>query len=41
MKIIGEVLIYLVSLPIFAFQTVEGIQALVEAFASISEYTGK
>jgi len=35
MKFIGEVLLYLIGLPIFAFQTVEGLEALGQVFAEM------
>lgn len=36
-KYIGEALIAFVSLPLFAFQTAEGLKAVVEIFAEISQ----
>ncbi|MFY0544102.1 hypothetical protein [Brevibacillus sp. H7] len=38
-KYIGESLIFLVSLPLFAYQTLEGIHALADVWALISQYT--
>ncbi|HZG13402.1 MAG TPA: hypothetical protein VE710_00115 [Candidatus Bathyarchaeia archaeon] len=38
-KWIGESLIFVVALPIFAFQTAEGLLGLIEVFGQISEYT--
>lgn len=37
-KYIGEVLLFAVSLPIFAFQTAESLHALADAFAQMSEF---
>ncbi|WP_255679497.1 hypothetical protein [Brevibacillus humidisoli] len=37
-KLIGEALIGLVSLPLIALQTAEGLKALVEIFAEIAQY---
>jgi hypothetical protein len=37
-KYIGEALILVVSLPIFAYQTFEGLHALADAFAQMSDY---
>jgi hypothetical protein len=39
MKVIGESLLYFVGLPLFAFQTFEGLQSLVQLFADVSQYT--
>ncbi|ERI10472.1 hypothetical protein [Aneurinibacillus aneurinilyticus] len=36
MNMIGEGLLYIVALPIFAFQSVEALQALVEISGEIS-----
>jgi hypothetical protein len=33
---IGEALLYVVALPIFAFQSIEGLQALVDITADIA-----
>lgn len=33
----GEALIYLVGLPLFALQTLEGLQALIEVFNQIAQ----
>ncbi len=38
-KYIGEGLIFLVSMPLFAYQTFEGIHALADVWALISEFT--
>lgn len=35
---IGEALLYLVGLPIFAYQTVEGLHALADAFVQMSDF---
>ncbi|MDF2682448.1 MAG: hypothetical protein K0R47_3638 [Brevibacillus sp.] len=37
-KYIGEVLLFAVSLPIFAFQTAESLHALADAFAQMSDF---
>jgi hypothetical protein len=37
-KYIGEGLIFLVSLPLFTYQTFEGMHALADVWALISEY---
>jgi hypothetical protein len=34
---IGEALIYLVGLPLFALQTFEGLQALIDVFNQIAQ----
>jgi hypothetical protein len=39
MKLIGEGLIYLVGLPLLAFQTFEGLHALIQVFGEIAQYT--
>ncbi|GAA4705843.1 hypothetical protein [Brevibacillus fulvus] len=36
---IGDLLIYLVSLPLLAFQTFEGLQAMVDVFNLIAEHS--
>jgi hypothetical protein len=35
---IGEALLFLFSLPLIAYQTLEGIHALADVFALISQY---
>jgi hypothetical protein len=35
---IGEALLFVISLPLIAFQTFEGIQGLADAFALLSQY---
>jgi hypothetical protein len=35
---IGEALLFVVSLPIFAYQTAESLYALADAFAQMSDY---
>ncbi|WCN38227.1 hypothetical protein [Aneurinibacillus uraniidurans] len=39
LKLIGEVLLYFVGLPLFAFQTFGGLQSIVRLFADVSQYT--
>lgn len=39
LKLIGEGILYFVGFPLFAFQTFEGLQALVQLFADVSQYT--
>lgn len=34
---IGEALIFLISLPLFAFQTFEGFQALIDVFNQMAQ----
>ncbi|GED60113.1 hypothetical protein ABE237_03045 [Brevibacillus formosus] len=38
-KYIGEALLFVVGLPIFAYQTFEGIHALADFFAQVSDFT--
>lgn len=39
LKLIGEGILYFVGLPLFAFQTFGGLQAIVKLFADVSQYT--
>lgn len=38
-KHIGEALLFVVGLPIFAYTTFEGMQALADVFAQMSDFT--
>ncbi|GEC91967.1 MULTISPECIES: hypothetical protein [Brevibacillus] len=38
-KYIGEALLFVVGLPIFAYQTLEGMHALADIFAQMSDFT--
>ncbi|WP_289141070.1 hypothetical protein [uncultured Brevibacillus sp.] len=37
-KYIGEALLFVVGLPIFAYQTAESLHALTDAFATMSDF---
>ncbi|WP_421617251.1 hypothetical protein ACAF76_019230 [Brevibacillus sp. TJ4] len=37
-KFIGEALLFVVALPIFAYQTVESLHGLAEVFAQMTDY---
>lgn len=41
MKLIGEGILYFVVLPLFSFQTFEGLQSLAQLFVDVSQYTNK
>lgn len=38
-RMIGDILLFAVSLPLIALQTFLGMEALMDVFAQISEYT--
>lgn len=37
-KYIGEALLFVVGLPLIAYQTMEGLHALAEVFAQMTDY---
>jgi|GEM_PF-5331149 len=37
-QMIGEILLYAVSLPLVGFQTIMGIDAMIDVFAQFAEY---
>ncbi|WP_256481327.1 hypothetical protein [Brevibacillus ruminantium] len=37
-KFIGEALLYVVALPLLGYQTIEGLHALADVFAQMSDY---
>lgn len=38
-RMVGETLLYFISLPLFAFQTLMGIESLADVFAQVSEFS--